>query len=97
MQKETLHFAPEFRHGSQQRFLPRVDDDGPLRIQPIERVADRRPHPPLDAIADDGLAERPRHREADARAGEFGLAEAESGKTRAGKASPLVINPSEIL
>ena len=83
MQKETLHFAPEFRHGSQQRFLPRVDDDGPLRIQPIESEADGLSQPPLDAIARHGLAEGARHGKTDPRPRGFQLPDAKGGEQRA--------------
>src|SRR5689334_18022957 len=36
MEKEALHLAPQLRHGSTERLQPRIDDDGPLRTQPIE-------------------------------------------------------------
>jgi hypothetical protein len=55
--KEALDFGLQFRHGRVQRFLPRIDDYGPLRIQPIQMPADGLADPPPDAV--------PHHRFAD--------------------------------
>lgn len=96
-EKEAVHFAPQLRHGRIQRFRPWIDDDGPLRIQPIERVADSFPHPALDPIPDHRVAERTRNRKPDAGSGCVRVAKAKSGKARTRKAATLVVNPSEIL
>ena len=80
MEKETFHLSLQLRHRRQQRFGPRVDDDGPLRIQPIEREADSLPHAPLDAIAHHGLPKGARNRKADPRPARFRLADAKGGK-----------------
>ena len=65
-QEEALDFAFEFRQGRRESLQPRIDDDGPLRIQPIQSEAHGLPEPPLDAIAYHRRAERPRDGEADA-------------------------------
>ena len=96
-EKEALHFAPQFHHGRIQRFRPRIDDDGPLRTQPIERVADGFAQPPLDPIPGHGFAKCPRNRKADPRPAGLQFAEAKGGKARARKPATFIVNPSEIL
>ena len=95
-EKETFHFAPQLRHGSIERLRPRIDDNGPLRIQPIETDADRFPQPPFDAIARHGLAEPTRNREPDPGTVRRRLANTKSREARARKPAALVVNPSEI-
>jgi hypothetical protein len=75
-QKETLHFALEFRYRHIQSFQPRIDDDGTLRVQPIEIAADRFAEPPLDPITHHGFTDRARYGEADAGAIGLRLADA---------------------
>jgi len=96
-EKKALYFAPQLRHGRMERFRPRIDDDGPLRIQPIERVAHGFAEPPFNAIARHGLAERARYRKADARPASLRFAYAKGRETRSRKAAPLFVNPSKIL
>ncbi len=96
-EKEPFDFAPQFHHGRIQCFRPRIDNDGPLRIQPIERVADGLTQPPLDAVSDHGLAERARNRKPDAGSSGVRVAEAKGGKARTREPATLVVDPSEIL
>jgi hypothetical protein len=95
-EKEALHFPPQLRHGSLQRLEPRIDDDGPLRIQPIDMLADRLAQPPLDAISRHGLAQRARNSKADAGTDGVRLLDTEGREKRAGEPATLVINPSEV-
>jgi len=95
--KETLHFAPEFRHRRIQSFQPRIDDDGTLWVQPIEMAANGFPEPPPDTIPHHGLTQRTRHGETDVRSIRLRLADAKGREQGAGETRALVINPSEIL
>jgi len=66
--KEALHFRLDLRHRSIQRLAPRIDDDGPLGIQPIQVMADGLADPPPDAVAHHGLADGAGQGKTDARA-----------------------------
>jgi hypothetical protein len=101
-QEKALHFAFELRQGRIESPQPRIDDDGPLRIQPIQSEAHGFPEPPLDAITYDRRAERARNSETDAWAAACSAAvesfpEAKSCKERTGKPGAPVIDPSKIL
>ena len=96
-EKETFHLPPQLRHGSIQRFRPRIDDDGPLRIQPIERVPHCFTQPPFDPVARHRLAQSTGNRKSDPRPLRCGFAHAKGRKARARKPAALVINPSEVL
>ena len=72
--EKTLHFAFEFRKGCFESPQSRIDDDGPLWIQPIQSEAHGLPEPPLDAITYDRRAERARNSETDARPGAYSAA-----------------------
>ncbi len=96
-EKEAFHFLPQLRHGGIQRFPPRIDDDGPLGIQPIESAAHGFAKPPFNAIAGHRLAQGAGHRESDPGAVHFRVASAERRKTGARKSAPLVVHRSEIL
>jgi hypothetical protein len=84
-----------------QGFQAWIDDNGALRIQPIQAEADGLPKPPLKAIAHHSLSHGAWHSKADSRAGgnsiTFRLAGAESCEQRAGEASAPVIDSSKIL
>jgi hypothetical protein len=67
--EEALHFVLQFGQGCFESFQPRIDDDGPLWIQPIQSEAYGLAEPPLDAVAYDRRAERARNGETDPRAG----------------------------
>lgn len=96
-EKEAFHFLPQLRHGGIQRFPPRIDDDGPLGIQPIESAADGFAKPPFDSIAGHRLAKGAGHRESDPRAVHFRVANTERGKTGGRKSGPPIVHRSEIL
>ena len=96
-EKKALYFAPQLRHGRMERFRPRIDDDGPLRIQPIETTAHGLAHPALDTIASDCFTERTRNRKPDPGSGGLRLPDAKSGKARSRKTATFFVNPSEIL
>jgi len=96
-EKEAFHFLPQFRHGGIERFLPRIDDDGPLGVQPIERAAHGFAKPPFDAVAGHRRTEGAGNRKPDSGPCRLPLANAESRKAGARKSAALIINPSEIL
>jgi hypothetical protein len=96
-EKETLHFALEFRHRRIQSFQPRIDDDGTLRVQPIEIAADGFAHPPFNTIPYHGIADRAWNGEADMGSIGLRLADAKGREQGAGETGTCVINPSEIL
>jgi len=73
-QEKALHFALQFGQRRLESLQPRIDDDGPLWIQPIQSEAHGLPEPPLDAITYDRRAERARNSETDARPGEYSAA-----------------------
>jgi hypothetical protein len=101
MAKQALHFAGQFRHGRMEGFQARIDDDGALRIQPIQAEANGLSKPPLETIAHHGRAQGARDREANLRAGADGrscrLADAKGREQRAGEAGTSVIDSSKIL
>ena len=97
MAKETIHFPFEFRERGVQRFAPWIDDYGPLGIQPIEVKADGFTHASLDTVADDGFADRARHRKTDVRSIGLRLADTERREQRGGEPASLVINSSKVL
>ena len=96
-EKKTLHFALQFRQRRIQGLQARIDDDGPLRVQPIEMEAYGLPKSALDPIAHNGLADSAGNGKADPRTAGPRLPDAESREQRAGKARSLIIDPSEIL
>lgn len=96
-EKKTFHLPPQLRHGRIERFRPRIDDDGPLRIQPIERVAYGFTQPPFDPVARHSLAQRTGDRKSNPRSFRVWIANAKGGKARPRKPAALVINPSEVL
>jgi hypothetical protein len=49
--KDTHHFPLQFLDSRIQDFAPRVEDDVPRGIQPIEVEADRFAETPFDAVA----------------------------------------------
>jgi hypothetical protein len=87
----------EFRHWGIVGLPPRIDDNGPLGVQPIQVEAYGLPHAPFDAITHHGRTDRARKGEADMRTGGFTFTNAKCRKERAGNANPLVVNPSKIL
>jgi hypothetical protein len=95
--KETLHFALQFRDGRFQSFQPRIDDDGTLRVQPIEMATNGFTEPPLETITHHGIAERAWNGEADVGTIGLRLTDAKGREQRAGETRTFVINPSEIL
>jgi len=95
--KKTLHFAPKFRRRRIQSFQPRIDDDGPLRIQPIEITADGFTEPPPETIAHHGFADGAWNGETDVGPIGLRLADAKGREQGAGETRTCVINPSEIL
>ena len=97
VEKELLHFAEQFRARSVQRSAPRIEDDGPPRVQPIQEQPDRFADPPPDAISRHRPAQRARSSETDSRSRRLGPAKAECGEQRARVTGALVIDSSEIL
>ncbi len=96
-EKQLLHFAEQFRARSVQRSAPRIEDDGPLRAQPVQEQPDRLADPPPDAISRHRLAQCARSSETDSRPLRLGPAKAECGEQRARVTGALVIDSSEIL
>ncbi len=95
-EKEPFHFPLQLRQGSIERLAPRIDDDGPLRVQPVQVQADGLADAPLDAVAHHGIAERAGRSEADSRPIGLRLADAKGREQRAGVTGSLVIDSSEI-
>jgi len=95
-EKEPLHFALQLRRRSIEGLASRIDDDGPLRVQPIQVKADGLPEAPPDTIAHHGMAERTGHSKADSRPIGLRFKDAKGRKKRAGVTRSLVINSSEI-
>ncbi len=95
-EKEALHFPLQFRQGGIQCFAPRIDDDGPLRVQPFEVVADGLADPPLDTVAHHGFAKGAGHGKPDPRTVCFGRMEKESGEERPGVPGPFIIDLAKI-
>jgi hypothetical protein len=95
-EKEPFHFAPQLRRRSIEGLAPRIDDDGPLRVQPIQVKADGLTEAPLDTIAHHGMAERTGHSKADSRPIGLRFLDAKGGEERAGVTGSLVIDSSEI-
>ena len=93
---ETLHFAFQLRHRSVEGLAPRIDDNGPPWVHPIDVTADGFAHPPPDAISHDGFADRPRDGEADLGTVRPRFADKEGCKERTCKLGSLVINSSEV-
>jgi len=79
-----------------QDFAARIDDDGPLGIQPIEQAANGLADAPPDPIAHHGFPDGPGNREADSRTVRLLFPDAKSREERAGVSGPLVINSSEV-
>ena len=96
-EKEPLHFALQLRKRSAEGFRTRIDDNGPLGIQPIEVKANGLADTPPDTVAHDGFSERARNGETDMRSVGFGLAKAESREEGIRPADALIIDSSEIL
>ncbi len=96
-EKEAFHFPAQLGHRRMERFRPRIDDDGPLRTQPIERLAHGFAQPAFDAIARHGLAEGARNREPDAGPSGIRFPNAKGRETRSRKPAALFVNPSKIL
>jgi len=76
---------------------PRIDDDGPLGIQPMEVKADGLADAPFDTVAHHGFPEGARCSEPDARSRGFRFAHAESREKGPGEAGSVVVNAPEIL
>jgi hypothetical protein len=95
-EQETIHFVPDVRYRSIERFAAWIDDNGPLGIQPIEAKADRLTDAPPDTVANDGLADCARQSKADARTLSQRFPKAERGEEGAGETAPLVIHAPEI-
>lgn len=93
---ETLHFAFQLRHRSVEGLAPRIDDNGPPWVHPIDITADGFAHPPPDAISHDGFADRPRDGEADLRTIRLRFADQESRKKGTRKLGSLVIDSSKV-
>ena len=88
----------EFRHRSIERFATGIDDDGPLRVQPIQVKADGLADAPPDTVAHDGFAERARHGKADMGSVGLRLADDRTPRTEGRHtAEPVVVNPAKIL
>jgi hypothetical protein len=90
--KETFYFLLQFRRWRVQNLAARIEDDGPLGIQPIELQTDRLADPPFDAVAHHRFADGTRNREADPGPSGFWIAQAESGKVRPGVTNAMVID-----
>ena len=95
-EKEAFHFLPQLLHGGIQRFPPRIDDDGPLGIQPIESAAHGFAKPPFDPVAGHRLAQGAGRRKSDPGAVHFRVASAERRKTGARESASLIVHRSEI-
>jgi hypothetical protein len=95
-EKQPLHFALELREGSIEGLAPRIDDDGPLRVQPVQVKADGLAEAPLDTIAHHGIAERTGRSKADSRPIGLRFMDAKGREERARVARSLVIDSSEI-
>ncbi len=84
----------------QSRCAAQIPDDSPSGIEQMKAFANHLANTPFHAISSHGFAQRPRGREADARAlGRFrtcGIFPAKCYKTRAGHLEAPVVNDSEI-
>ena len=76
--------------------MPRVDDDRPLWVQPIQVEAHGLADPSLDAVSHHGFAEGAWAGETDMRPLRKRFADAESGKQGPGEPGTLVINSAEV-
>jgi len=96
-EKEPLDLPLQLRQWRIERFLPRIDDYGPLWAQTIEMEADGFTHTPLDSVAHHGLAQGAGDGKTDAGTIRLRLSDAKSRKQGTGKPAALIINSSEIL
>ena len=94
--KEALHFAFDLRPGSVQRLAPRIDHNGPMRIQPMQLAADGLADTPLDTVTRHRLAEGTRRGETNLGTIRQFLPNAESGEKGAVEAAALIVHSSEI-
>ncbi len=97
MAKQPFHFALQVRQRGVQSFEARIDDDGALRIQPIQAEANGFAKPPLEAVAHHGRAEFAGNRKTDSGSGAFWLPHTKSRKQRADEAGTPLVNPPKIL
>jgi hypothetical protein len=93
---ETLYFALQLRHRSIEGLAPRIDDNGPLWVHPIDITADGLAHTPPDAISHHGLAHRPRDGKTDLRTVRLRATDEESRKKGTRELGSLVINSSKV-
>lgn len=94
--KEALDLAEDFRERSIQGFAPRIDDDGPLGVQPIQKGSDGFTEAPANAIAHHGLTDGTWHGKPDTRPVRLRLSQAERRKERAAELGAGIINSAEI-
>jgi hypothetical protein len=95
--KELLDFQLQRRKRALQGSSARIEDDRPLWAQLFQTRPDRFAQPALDAVANDGAANRSRHGEAHPRTGwTLRLGKTESGEPRPGISCAAVVNFSEI-
>jgi hypothetical protein len=94
--KETFHLAPDLLRRGFERFAPRIDDDGPLRIQPFQLQPHGFAYAPPDAVSRHGLTHRARHRKADARAACFRAPQAKGREKGAREAATFIIDFTKI-
>jgi hypothetical protein len=96
-QNQLFDLAFEFGHRSIEGFPPRIDDDGPLWVQPAKVEADRLPDSPFDPVADNRLTQSPRNREADSGAVGLCLANAECREIRTRETRTMIVHAAKIL
>lgn len=93
---ETFHLALDLLRRGFQRLAPRIDDNGPLWIQPFQLQTHGLANTPPDAVTRHGLSDRARQGKADARAACFGASQAERREERTGKAATFIIDFTKI-
>jgi hypothetical protein len=94
--KEPLDLARNLRHRCVQRLAPWIDDNGPLRIQPIELRPDRFPYTPPDAVPHHSFSNCPRNGEANTRPFNIHIPHVECREKWTGKSFAGVIDPSKV-
>jgi hypothetical protein len=86
----------QVRHGRIEGFAARIDDNGPLRTQPIQLQSDGLTKAAPNAVPHHGFADGAGNGKPDAWAVRLRFADGEGGKQRAGVFRARVINPSEV-
>ena len=94
--KETFHLAPDLLGRGFQCLAAWIDHDRPLWIQPFQFEAHGFADTPAYAVARHSLANRARHRKANARTALFGLPQAKCREQGTGKAATFIIDFTEI-